>query len=224
MIELRHISRFFQVGGETVHALDDVDITIESGEYVAVMGPSGSGKSTMLNILGLLDRPTAGTYLLDGTNTTDLDANAQARVRGEKVGFIFQTFHLVPRLTALENVELPMVLASRPGAERRARARELLTGVGLADRMDHRPDQLSGGQRQRVAIARAMVMKPALLLADEPTGNLDSASGKEVLDVLEKLNAAGLTLIVVTHDPLVGARARRRLNMRDGKVLEDVRR
>jgi putative ABC transport system ATP-binding protein len=224
MIELRHISRFFQVGGETVHALDDVDITIESGEYVAVMGPSGSGKSTMLNILGLLDRPTAGTYLLDGTNTTDLDANAQARVRGEKVGFIFQTFHLVPRLTALENVELPMVLASRPGAERRARARELLTGVGLADRMDHRPDQLSGGQRQRVAIARAMVMKPALLLADEPTGNLDSASGKEVLDVLEKLNAAGLTLIVVTHDPLVGARARRRINMRDGKVLEDVRR
>jgi putative ABC transport system ATP-binding protein len=224
MIELRHISRFFQVGGETVHALDDVDITIESGEYVAVMGPSGSGKSTMLNILGLLDRPTAGTYLLNGTNTTDLDANAQARVRGEKVGFIFQTFHLVPRLTALENVELPMVLASRPGAERRARARELLTGVGLADRMDHRPDQLSGGQRQRVAIARAMVMKPALLLADEPTGNLDSASGKEVLDVLEKLNAAGLTLIVVTHDPLVGARARRRLNMRDGKVLEDVRR
>jgi len=188
------------------------------------MGPSGSGKSTMLNILGLLDRPTAGTYLLDGTNTTDLDANAQARVRGEKVGFIFQTFHLVPRLTALENVELPMVLASRPGAERRARARELLTGVGLADRMDHRPDQLSGGQRQRVAIARAMVMKPALLLADEPTGNLDSASGKEVLDVLEKLNAAGLTLIVVTHDPLVGARARRRINMRDGKVLEDVRR
>jgi putative ABC transport system ATP-binding protein len=224
MIELRHISRLFQVGGETVHALDDVDITIESGEYVAVMGPSGSGKSTMLNILGLLDRPTAGTYLLDGTNTTDLDANAQARVRGEKVGFIFQTFHLVPRLTALENVELPMVLASRPGAERRARARELLTGVGLADRMDHRPDQLSGGQRQRVAIARAMVMKPALLLADEPTGNLDSASGKEVLDVLEKLNAVGLTLIVVTHDPLVGARARRRINMRDGKVLDDVRR
>jgi putative ABC transport system ATP-binding protein len=224
MIELRHISRFFQVGGETVHALDDVDMTIESGEYVAVMGPSGSGKSTLLNILGLLDRPTAGTYLLDGTNTTDLDANAQARVRGEKVGFIFQTFHLVPRLTALENVELPMVLASRPGAERRARARELLAGVGLADRMDHRPDQLSGGQRQRVAIARAMVMQPALLLADEPTGNLDSGSGKEVLDVLEKLNAAGLTLIVVTHDPLVGARARRRINMRDGKVLEDVRR
>ena len=224
MIELRHISRFFQVGGETVHALDDVDITIESGAYVAVMGPSGSGKSTLLNILGLLDRPTAGTYLLDGTNTTDLDANAQARVRGEKVGFIFQTFHLVPRLTALENVELPMVLASRPGAERRARAKELLKGVGLADRMDHRPDQLSGGQRQRVAIARAMVMKPALLLADEPTGNLDSASGKEVLDVLEKLNAAGLTLVVVTHDPLVGARARRRINMRDGKVLEDVRR
>ncbi len=224
MIELRHVSRFFQVGGETVHALDDVDLTIESGEYVALMGPSGSGKSTMLNILGLLDRPTAGTYLLDGMDTTHLDANAQARVRGEKVGFIFQTFHLVPRLTALENVELPMVLASRPSAARRARAAELLTGVGLADRVNHRPDQLSGGQRQRVAIARAMVMKPALLLADEPTGNLDSASGKEVLKVLEKLNVGGLTLIVVTHDPLISARARRRINMRDGKVLEDVRR
>ena len=224
MIELEHISRFFQVGGETVHALDDVDLTIETGEYVAVMGPSGSGKSTLLNILGLLDQPTAGVYRLDGTDTTHLDANAQARVRGENVGFIFQTFHLVVRLTALENVELPLLLASRPNAERRARARELLTGVGLADRMDHRPDQLSGGQRQRVAIARAMAMKPALLLADEPTGNLDTASGKEVLEVLEKLSAEGLTLIVVTHDPLIGARARRRINMRDGKVIEDVRR
>jgi putative ABC transport system ATP-binding protein len=224
MIELRHISRFFQVGEQTVHALDDVDLSIDTGEYVAVMGPSGSGKSTLLNILGLLDKPTGGSYVLDGTDTTHLDADAQARVRAEKVGFIFQIFHLVARLTALENVELPMVLAGRSSAERRARARELLTGVGLADRMDHRPDQLSGGQRQRVAIARAMIMKPALLLADEPTGNLDTASGTDVLEVLERLNAEGLTLIVVTHDPQIGARARRRISMRDGKVLEDVRR
>jgi putative ABC transport system ATP-binding protein len=224
MIDLRNISRFFQVGGETVHALDDVTLRIDSGEYLAVMGPSGSGKSTLLNILGLLDRPTAGTYLLDGTDTTSLDANALARVRGERVGFIFQTFHLVSRLTALENVELPMVLASRLPAERRARAREVLQSVGLSDRMEHRPDQLSGGQRQRVAIARAMVMRPAVLLADEPTGNLDSASGKDVLEALERLNNEGLTLIVVTHDPQVGDRARRRIRMLDGKVSEDVRR
>jgi putative ABC transport system ATP-binding protein len=223
MIELRHISRFFQVGGEAVHALDDVDLKIDTGEYVAVMGPSGSGKSTLLNILGLLDKPTSGAYYLDGADTTHLDANAQARVRGEKVGFIFQTFHLVARLTALENVELPMVLAGRASAERRSRARDLLAGVGLADRMDHRPDQLSGGQRQRVAIARAMIMKPTLLLADEPTGNLDSASGNDVLEVIEKLNAEGLTLVVVTHDPLIGGRARRRISMRDGKVVDDVR-
>ncbi|HZF17987.1 MAG TPA: ABC transporter ATP-binding protein [Steroidobacteraceae bacterium] len=224
MIDLSHISRFFQVGGETVHALDDVSIRIGAGEYSAVMGPSGSGKSTLLNILGLLDRPTSGTYLLDGTDTTSLDANALARVRGERVGFIFQTFHLVSRLTALENVELPMVLASRAPAERRARAKELLQRVGLADRVQHRPDQLSGGQRQRVAIARAMIMRPAVLLADEPTGNLDSASGKDVLDALERLNTEGLTLIVVTHDQLVGDRAPRRIRMLDGKVLDDVRR
>ncbi|MGH8314757.1 MAG: ABC transporter ATP-binding protein [Steroidobacterales bacterium] len=224
MIDLKHISRFFQVGDQTVHALDDVNLAIGGGEYVAVMGPSGSGKSTMLNILGLLDRPTAGHYSLDGTDTTSLDANALARVRGERIGFIFQTFHLIARLTALENVELPMVLASKSVAERRARAQELLQGVGLADRMEHRPDQLSGGQRQRVAIARAMVMRPAVLLADEPTGNLDTASGRDVLEAVEKLNADGLTLIVVTHDPQVGARAPRRVSMRDGKVLADERR
>jgi len=224
MIELKHISRFFQVGGETVHALDDINLAVERGEYVAVMGPSGSGKSTLLNILGLLDKPTLGSYILDGRNTTELDANGQAQVRGEKVGFVFQTFHLITRLTALENVELPMVIASRPGGVRRARARALLESVGLADRMEHRPDQLSGGQRQRVAIARAMVMNPALLLADEPTGNLDSASGRDVLEALEGLNARGLTLVVVTHDPQIGGRAQRRITMRDGKVVDDVRR
>jgi len=223
-IELRGVTKMYRLGDVEVEALKGVDLSIASGEFLAVMGPSGSGKSTLLNILGLLDKPTGGSYVLDGTDTTHLDADAQARVRAEKVGFIFQIFHLVGRLTALENVELPMVLAGRRSAERRARARELLVGVGLADRMDHRPDQLSGGQRQRVAIARAMIMKPALLLADEPTGNLDTASGKDVLEVLERLNAEGLTLIVVTHDPQIGARARRRISMRDGKVLEDVRR
>ena len=224
MIELRGISRDFQVGEQTVHALDDVDLLVGAGEYLAVMGPSGSGKSTLLNILGLLDKPTRGSYLLDGRNTTELDADGQARVRGEKVGFVFQTFHLITRLSALENVELPMVIAGRAPEERRARARALLADVGLAERMEHRPDQLSGGQRQRVAIARAMVMSPSLLLADEPTGNLDSVSGQDVLAALEALNARGLTLIVVTHDPQIAGRARRRLMMHDGRVVEDVRR
>jgi putative ABC transport system ATP-binding protein len=223
MIELSNITRLFQVGDQQVHALDDVTLAIGNGEYVAVMGPSGSGKSTLLNVLGLLDQPTAGVYRLDGRETTGLSDDEQARVRSEKIGFIFQTFHLVPRLTALENVELPMTLASRPAAERRARALELLAGVGLSDRAHHRPDQLSGGQRQRVAIARALTMKPTLLLADEPTGNLDSASGKEVLEALERLNTEGFTLVVVTHDPVVGARARRRIGMRDGRIVEDTR-
>jgi putative ABC transport system ATP-binding protein len=221
MIELSHITRLFQVGDQEVHALDDVTVTIGSGEYVAVMGPSGSGKSTLLNVLGLLDQPTAGVYRLDGRETTGLSDDEQARVRSGKIGFIFQTFHLVPRLTALENVELPMTLASRPPGERHARAQELLASVGLSDRAHHRPDQLSGGQRQRVAIARALTMRPTLLLADEPTGNLDSASGKEVLEALERLNGEGFTLLVVTHDPVVGARARRRIGMRDGRVVED---
>jgi putative ABC transport system ATP-binding protein len=221
MIELRQVSRFFQVGEQAVHALDEVNLTVGDGEYLAVMGPSGSGKSTLLNILGLLDRPTSGSYLLDGRATTELDDDAQARVRSERVGFIFQVFHLVPRLTALENVELPMTLAGQPRALRRERAAELLARVGLADRAHHRPDQLSGGQRQRVAIARALAMKPTLLLADEPTGNLDSASGREVLEVLERLNAEGFSLIVVTHDPLVGSRARRCVTMRDGRIVED---
>lgn len=223
MIELKHIQRRFQVGDQSVHALDDVSLTIQDGEYVAVMGPSGSGKSTLLNVLGLLDKPDSGSYSLGGTDTTHLNDNAQARARSAQVGFIFQTFHLVPRLTATENVELPMTLASVPPKERQARAAALIASVGLTDRAHHRPDQLSGGQRQRVAIARALVMKPSLLLADEPTGNLDSASGKDVMELLEKLNQDGYTLLVVTHDPVVGARARRRISMRDGKVVDDAR-
>jgi putative ABC transport system ATP-binding protein len=223
MIELQDIQRRFQVGDQSVHALDGVSLSIADGEYVAVMGPSGSGKSTLLNVLGLLDKPDSGTYRLAGTDTTHLSDNEQARVRSEKVGFIFQTFHLVPRLTASENVELPMTLAGVAPKERATRAATLIAGVGLSDRAHHRPDQLSGGQRQRVAIARALVMKPSLLLADEPTGNLDSASGKDVLELLEQLNRDGYTLVVVTHDPVVGARARRRIAMRDGKVVEDAR-
>jgi putative ABC transport system ATP-binding protein len=222
MIELKAIERTFQVGDQSVHALDNVTLTIRDGEYVAVMGPSGSGKSTLLNVLGLLDKPNSGVYQLGGIDTTHLGDDEQAQVRSAQVGFIFQTFHLIARLTAAENIELPMLLAGVPAKERVARAAALIAGVGLTDRAHHRPDQLSGGQRQRVAIARALVMKPNLLLADEPTGNLDSVSGKEVIELLEKLNREGYTLIVVTHDPLVGARARRRIVMRDGKVVEDA--
>ena len=223
MIELSGLKRRFLVGDQAVNALDDVSLSIADGEYVAVMGPSGSGKSTLLNVLGLLDKPDAGSYLLDGTNTTALDDNEQARVRSAKIGFIFQTFHLVPRLTATENVELPMMLAGVAPKERQQRAAALIASVGLTDRAHHRPDQLSGGQRQRVAIARALVMKPTLLLADEPTGNLDSSSGKDVVELLEKLNHDGFTLVVVTHDPVVGARSRRRISMRDGKIVDDAR-
>jgi putative ABC transport system ATP-binding protein len=221
MIELRDSSRHFQVGEQLVKALDCVSLSIGSGEYVSIMGPSGSGKSTLLNVIGLLDRPTGGQYLLDGRETTSLDDDQLAHVRARKIGFIFQSFHLVPRLTAFENVELPMVLAAIPPAERRQRAEAVLANLNLMDRAHHRPDQLSGGQRQRVAIARAMVMEPTVLLADEPTGNLDHVSGAEVLAALETLNARGIILIVVTHDDEVAARARRHVRMRDGRIVVD---
>ena len=222
MIELRGIHRSFQVGDQLVRALDDVSLTVGDGEYVSIMGPSGSGKSTLLNVIGLLDRPSAGQYLLDGRETTGLDDDALAEVRARRIGFIFQSFHLVPRLTAFENVELPMVLAGFAPAERRARVAEVLAALSLTDRAHHRPDQLSGGQRQRVAIARAMVMRPTVLLADEPTGNLDHVSGAEVLASLEALNAGGITLVVVTHDDEVAARSRRQIRMRDGRVVHDA--
>jgi len=217
------IQRVFQVGDELVHALRDVDLTIEAGEYLSLMGPSGSGKSTLLNVLGLLDRPTAGLYELDGRDTTTLDDVEQAAIRGGKIGFVFQFFQLVPRLTAFENVELPLMLSGVSVAERRTRVSAILEKTGLAERMDHRPDQLSGGQRQRVAIARATINEPELILADEPTGNLDSTSGGEVISILEQLNASGMTLIVVTHDMDIGQRARRRLKMIDGCIAEDIR-
>ena len=222
MISLDRIGRVFQVGGQPVHALREVTLTITPGEYVSLMGPSGSGKSTLLNIVGLLDRASSGTYLLDGKDVTALSDEEQARVRREKIGFVFQFFHLVPRLTAVQNIELPMSLAGASAPERHARALELLNAYGLGERGDHRPDQLSGGQRQRVAIARATVMRPAILLADEPTGNLDRASGKEVVQILEDLHASGVTLLLVTHDPELGRRAHRQLHMMDGVVAEDL--
>ncbi|WP_338034861.1 ABC transporter ATP-binding protein [Lamprobacter modestohalophilus] len=222
MIELIGIERQFQVGDQQVHALRAVDLKLAAGDYVAVMGPSGSGKSTLLNILGLLDRPDAGQYRFDGTETTTLDEEQRARLRRERIGFVFQAFHLIPRLTAFENVELPLILASRPLKQRRAQVAETLAALGLSTRATHRPDQLSGGQRQRVAIARATVTEPDLILADEPTGNLDRASGKEVIETLEALNAKGLTLVVVTHDASLGERAQRRIQMDDGAILRDA--
>ena len=222
MIELQGIDRTFQVGNEAVHALQSVHLTVPPGGYLAVMGPSGSGKSTLLNIIGLLDRPDQGVYLLDEQNTTALSDRQQAAVRRHKIGFVFQFFHLVPRLTASENVELPLILAGFDADERKERVQQALAALGIDDRARHRPDQLSGGQRQRVAIARATVMQPGIILADEPTGNLDRASGREVIDILEALNAQGMSLIMVTHDPELGRRADRRIQMLDGRIQSDT--
>jgi putative ABC transport system ATP-binding protein len=221
MMELAGICREYVVGAETVHALDHVDLTIGGGEYVSIMGPSGSGKSTLLNVLGLLDRPTSGTYRLQGQDISNLDDNALAAARQRHIGFIFQFFHLIPRLTALENVELPLVLTGAPPRERRERAANILESVGLKARVRHRPDQLSGGERQRVAIGRAIVMQPSFLLADEPTGNLDTRSGGEIMAILEQLNRDGIAVLLVTHDPAIGSRARRHLTLRDGKIVGD---
>jgi putative ABC transport system ATP-binding protein len=223
MMELSGICREYVVGAETVHALDHVDLAIGAGEYVSIMGPTGTGKTTLMNVLGLLDRPTAGHYLLQGKDVSHLDDNALAANHQQHIGFIFQFFHLIPRLTALENVELPLVLQGAAPRERRERAAEILESVGLKARLDHRPDQLSGGERQRVAIGRAIVMKPSFLLADEPTGNLDSRSGAEIMQILEQLNRSGIAVLIVTHDPAIGSRAKRHLTLRDGKIVGDVR-
>jgi putative ABC transport system ATP-binding protein len=221
MMELSGICREYVVGAETVHALDHIDVTIKAGEYVSIMGPSGSGKSTLLNVLGLLDRPTAGTYRLQGEDVSRLSDDALAAARQRHIGFVFQFFHLIPRLTALENVELPLVLTGAAPRARRERAAAILESVGLKARVDHRPDQLSGGERQRVAIGRAIIMQPSYLLADEPTGNLDTRSGSEILQILEQLNRDGIALLIVTHDPSVGDRAHRHLKLRDGKIVAD---
>ena len=221
MIKMRDICRYFEVGDETVHALDHVTLDIAKGDYISIMGASGSGKSTLLNMLGLLDMPNSGSYQFEDRELTTLSEEKRATFRRDHVGFIFQSFHLIPRLTAAGNLELPMMLMGMAPSERHKRVSEVLEDLGLADRAKHLPKQLSGGQQQRVAIARAMILKPPLLLADEPTGNLDTHSGTEVIKVLEELNASGITLIVVTHDLDLGKRAHRRIQMLDGKIIKD---
>lgn len=223
MIKLTSINKTYQIGDTPLRALRDVSLNIDSGEYLSVMGPSGSGKSTLLNMIGLLDRPDSGSYLFDNVATEALKEERRARLRGENIGFIFQSSHLINRLTAFENVELPLILTEQPIKSRRQAVAEVLDMVGLSARASHKPNQLSGGQLQRVAIARAIVMRPRLLLADEPTGNLDSASGSEVIEVIERLNRDGITLIVVTHDQNLGDRATRHIRMVDGQVDSDQR-
>lgn len=221
MIRLEQVERTFLVGDEKVHALRHLDLSLSPGEYVSIMGPSGSGKSTLLNVLGLLDRPDSGRYLFEEIDTATLPEERRADLRRDRIGFVFQSFHLIGRLNAAENVELPLMLAGIAPGERHRRAHAVLDSLGLSDRADHRPDQLSGGQRQRVAIARATILQPALLLADEPTGNLDKHSSADVMRVLEELNQSGITLVVVTHDPEVGERARHCIRMEDGAIVAD---
>lgn len=223
MITLAGITRTFRLGDSVVNAVDDVDLDIGAGEYISIMGPSGSGKSTLLNLIALLDRPSAGTYRFEGREVVGLDDDALAAIRRESIGFVFQSFHLIPRLTAAGNVELPLTLSGVVPATRHARVAEMLAAMDLADRADHRPAELSGGQRQRVAIARAMITAPRLLLADEPTGNLDSHSGMQVVELLEGVRREqGVTLIVVTHDADLGRRAQRRIRLVDGRIDADV--
>lgn len=223
MIEVNGVNKTFRLGDSEVRALDDINLRIEQGEYVSVMGPSGSGKSTLMNMLGLLDRPDDGQYLLNDVDTMALDENERARLRREEIGFVFQSYHLIARLTARENVEMPLLLNGVAPRERHAVVEDILQKLGIDKRAHHLPNQLSGGERQRVAIGRSIVMSPSILLADEPTGNLDTRSGMEVTEILENLNREGLTLLIVTHDPDKGERARRRIFMRDGAVETDRR-
>jgi putative ABC transport system ATP-binding protein len=221
LIDLRDISREYVVGGETVHALAGVTIGISRGEWVAIVGQSGSGKSTMMNVIGCLDTPTRGSYLLNGKDVSHMNDDALADIRNQEIGFIFQNFQLLPRESSLANVELPLVYRGLPAKERRARAIEALQKVGLENRMTHRPTELSGGQRQRVAIARALASSPSLLLADEPTGNLDSATGEEIVRLFEQLHGLGHTIVLVTHEPRLAARCPRAVRLSDGKVIGD---
>ncbi|HKO57603.1 MAG TPA: ABC transporter ATP-binding protein [Thermoanaerobaculia bacterium] len=220
LIEMHELTRVYQLGPQEIYALRGVTLTIEPGEYVAIMGPSGSGKSTLMNIIGCLDTPTAGRYLLDGIPVESMNEDELAAVRNRKIGFVFQTFNLLARTTALQNVELPLIYAKIPRTERRNLAEEALAAVGLGDRMHHQPNELSGGQRQRVAIARALVNKPSLLLADEPTGNLDSQTGREILDLFRDLHDRGNSIIMVTHEDDVAKEAKRVIHIRDGKIAE----
>jgi len=222
MIELLDINRIFQVGDQQVHALKDINLTIQNGEYLSIMGPSGSGKSTLLNIIGMLDQPDSGTYHLEGKEVTHLSDNEKSIIRSSQIGFIFQFFHLLPRLTAAENIALPMMLAGISPSERQKRTNKILALLDLTERAHHKPEQLSGGQRQRVAIGRATIMQPKVLLADEPTGNLDRHAGHEVIKILEQLNQQDITLIVVTHDPELGERAHRKIKFVDGAITIDT--
>jgi putative ABC transport system ATP-binding protein len=223
LIELEEVRKVYEMGEVEVRALDGVDLEIERGEYVAVMGASGSGKSTLMNLLGCLDTPTSGRYLLNGVEVQGLDDQELAAIRNKEIGFVFQTFNLLARTSALQNVELPLVYAGVPRRERRERARTVLEEVGLADRADHQPNELSGGQRQRVAVARALINKPSILLADEPTGNLDTRTSAEIMELFDQLHGAGNTVILVTHETDIAAHAHRQVMLRDGRVLTDER-
>ena len=222
VIEIRNIIRDFKLGQEIVHVLKGIDLDIKRGEYVAIMGPSGSGKSTLMNLLGCLDTPTAGSYKLNGNDVSQMTDDELAEIRNTEIGFVFQTFNLLPRTTALENVALPMIYAGASKKQRQERVSQVLTDVGLADRMDHKPNQLSGGQRQRVAVGRALVNKPSIILADEPTGNLDSKTGTEIMGLFDDIHAAGNTVIMVTHEEEVAAHAKRIIRLRDGVIESDT--
>ncbi|HKL35344.1 MAG TPA: ABC transporter ATP-binding protein [Salegentibacter sp.] len=223
VIEIRQITRDFPLGNEVVKVLKGIDLDIDRGEYVAIMGPSGSGKSTLMNLLGCLDTPTSGTYILNGKDASQMGDDELAEIRNKEIGFVFQTFNLLPRTTALENVALPMIYAGYSKTDRKKRAEEVLTNVGLGDRMDHKPNQLSGGQRQRVAVGRALVNKPSIILADEPTGNLDSKTSLEIMNLFDEIHAAGNTVILVTHEEEVAHHAHRVIRLRDGMVESDER-